>query len=587
MGNPLRTAVLSLLAPLAVALPAFAGEAVDKSSGTTISHSDEWRREPHVEQGSRKISLARPVEKGQFVRLIVEVGSADGFNADQWLEGENKSLGEQLTDVAKFQVDKSKLIGGLASTGYSTTAKIKDQDLRLRTYIVQRGPRVVVFREFSFNGAHEKLGDEAIEKLWSGISFGEAVAEVGDGTPQAGAEAGGMAAGEPIAIEDKLGNVKFTVPAGWSQMHPTPTDENQLIRGVFNRDDENGDRAMQVAVFRWEERNPAMFKRAPVEIVEMLVKRRVFSPYFGDDSEATLIRALRVDESKRLGSADVTCGFTVSSRTMKQMEAVREAQDKQRKGIKGVVVPEFEPTVVRGRVAILSPHIYLLYGQFRSDVASNEKLMAEWNKLVESFDLISSKPMPPALAVGRGSVGNTMEDPALQKEREEEIEHSQRGRQLHEIKFEIELPPGFKIVENSHQGQLIMVVVAQDAQNRWFKMTLQAVSKRAANETKGGNVQLDWSFDTELESWKSNWESKARGAKVPRKAQTVKIGNIKGKGYKELKGEVEGWPGTFMACVGDEEQWRCIIEVEMRGGFAKEYRKPVKKLLRSLRIKER
>jgi len=577
MGNPLRIAILTLFAPLL----AFAGEAVDDSSGTKISHSDEWRREASIEQGARRISLARPVEDGKFMRLTVEVGSADGFDADEWLAGEKMSWEKALSEPTEIKVDKAKTIAGLSSTGFSTSGNIKEASVRLRCYIVQRDAKVIVFREFSFNGAHEKIGDEEIEKLWDGISFQEAVTEVGGG---------GDEAAKPTEIVDQPGNMKYTMPGTWQLVQPAPAEAKGVIRGVFHREDENRDRVMEIAIFRYEEGNAEIFKKAPVEVIEMIIKRQVFSPYYGDGSDATITRNLRIDEGKQLGGADVTAGFIVSSRTMKQMEAVRKAEEDKRKGIKGVEIPEFKPTVVRGRVALLSPHIYLVYAQFRADVADNPQLIKEYETFVDSLTLIAAKPKPPQLVVGAGGkpirIGNTMEDPALAEERKDEVNHSERGRKLYEVEYSFKLPPGFQRVEGSTEGNRAFLIVAQDGENRWFTLTINAVSKRATGDKKGGNVALDWSFDKDLDSWKSNWESKARGSKV-KKEKNVRIGNIKGKGWEGLEGEIDGWPATFTCCVGDEEGWRNLIEVETRGGFAKKYGKDIKKLLKSIRIREK
>ena len=311
MGMPLRIALLTLFAP-ALAL---AGDVVDEGSGTKITHSEDWRRVPERQQGSRPIVLGNFVERGKYVQFTVDVGSADNFDPDSWIKGQKMSIGEQLTDMTELKIDKEERLGGLAATGFTTSGKLKDTPLRLRAYIVKHGPRVIVFKEISFNGAHEAIGEEALGKLWDGISFQEAVASVGGENPQK--------PGNPEPVEDKLGNVKLVLPPSWSQVHPTPADAKSYLRGVFDRRDDRGDRLVQAAIFRYEIPNPAMFKWSMAQVAEWVVKNDVFAPYYGEGSKPMLLRSLRVDESQGIDGVGDSCGFKISSRSMQ--EAAKQA----------------------------------------------------------------------------------------------------------------------------------------------------------------------------------------------------------------------------------------------------------------------
>jgi len=582
MGTPLRIALLTLLAPAL----AFAGDVVDDSSGTKITFTDAWRHMPEYQQGSRTIVLVNSVEDGKYVQFTVDVGSADNFDAGSWLKGQKMSVGEKVADMAEMKIDKNRTIGGLAATGYSTAGKLNGVPIRLRSYIVKNGTRAVVMQEISFNGAHETIGDEALDKFWEGISFQEAVASVGGENPAAP-----EAPAEPTPVEDKAGNFKLVLPPKWALVHKASTPDMPQ-RGVFERFDDRGDRVLQVGVIRWEIRDPSMFKQSMSQVAEWVVKRDLFSIYYGEGSRPMLLRSLRIDESQGVSGVSNTCGFMISSRSMQEIEDTREAEDKKRKGIKGVVVPDYKPTVVRARIAALSPHIYLVFGQFRSDVADNEQIQAEWKKIVDSFELLETSAKPPALTIPLGggqvvSVGNTIDDETLGKRRKFETMHSMKGkRNLYEAEWTITLPPGFKALEKKVQSETaVCVVVAQDSKNRWLKMTVNAVSKRARNSLKPANTDLNWSPNGTLETWKSNWESRARGDRV-RDDKNIRIGRLKGKGY-ELEGEIEGWPATFTCLVGDESQWRVLIEVETRGGFAKEYRKEMRQLMKSLRMRDK
>ena len=88
-----------------------------------------------------------------------------------------------------------------------------------------------------------------------------------------------------------------------------------------------------------------------------------------------------------------------------------------------------------------------------------------------------------------------------------------------------------------------------------------------------------------FETWASNWESKARGAKIPRKPQSVRLG-ISGKGYKLLEGTVAGHPGSFSGCLADKSGWRTIIEVETRGDANEVFKDQLKTFFRKLRFKK-
>ena len=46
-------------------------------------------------------------------------------------------------------------------------------------------------------------------------------------------------------------------------------------------------------------------------------------------------------------------------------------------------------------------------------------------------------------------------------------------------------------------------------------------------------------------------------------------------------------PATFTCCVGDEKSWRNLIEIETRGGFAEKYKNEIKKLIRSIKLRDK
>ncbi|MHC4938372.1 MAG: hypothetical protein ACYTHK_05335 [Planctomycetota bacterium] len=567
MGSPLRTVLVTLL----VTATALAGEVVDASSGVKIKHSDDWERVSENEQGSRKIVMVHRVERGKYVMFVVQTGTADNFNADQWIENEKKSIQSQLSDVGEMKVDKERRIDGRTATGFTVSAKSKDRPLRIRAYIVRNGPKVVVLQEWSYHGAHEAIGEATLKEFWDGIAFQEAQTEVGEGQEGSAAE----------SVEDTEGNYKIKKPAGWDQIRAAPTEAKSVDRTAYLRRSEDGGTVMYFDILRFEARDPSVFKQSPGEVIEDFAKRGLFTQFYGANSESMVMQSMRIDESHRLGAADSTAGYEISSRTMQQIAETREAEKKKAKGIKGVEVPDFKPKVIRGRIALLSPHIYIVRCEFRADVAGNAKLKAEYDKFVESFEFLQSGAKPPKLTLGPENIGDTMSDPANKKTRKGKKVFRATGKKSYQVEISYKLPPGFIVIPKAINRSVTSIyIVAQDSKNRWFKLELYHLHKQALAQKN----QQPQEKDVEFESWKSNWESKARGKSI-KKTDKWTIGGVKFEGYKELEGDVEGWAGTFTAGLGDAKGWRHFIEIETRGGFAEEYKKQVKAVLKGIKLK--
>ncbi|MHC4848251.1 MAG: hypothetical protein ACYTEG_07340 [Planctomycetota bacterium] len=567
MGTLLRTAFLTLIASASAA----AGEAFDASSGVKISHSDSWERLAEREQGNQRICLVNRVERGKYVMFVASIGTADNFNADKWIEHEKAAMEKQLTDMGELKVDKEKMVGGRTAAGFTVSAKAGDKPLRVRAYIVRNGPNVVILQEMSYSEAHAAIGDKDLDAFWQGISFQEGETDVG----------GGEAGGTEEVVEDKLGNYKIKKLAGWEQTRAAPIEAKTQFRTQYERRDDNGNTAMQVDVFRIELSDASMFKQSPGEIAEWLVKQGVFNGFYGANSEAMILNAMRVDESNGLGGADKAGGYEISSRTTQQIAETRDAEKKKAKGIKGVEIPDFKPTIIRGRIAMISPHLYLIRGYFRPDVADNAKLKTEFGKMVESFEFLESGAKPPSLQLGREDIGDTMSEPAEKKVVKGKKSFTATGKKAYTVEVRYKLPPGFQVIKKSlGRSQTSIHIVAQDSKNRWFKLELYHVNKQALAQK---NLKPQ-DKDVEFESWKSNWESKARG-KTIKKTSKFSIGGVGFEGYKQLEGDVEGWAATFTAGLGDSKGWRHFIVIETRGGFAEVYKKQIKAVLKGIKLK--
>ena len=173
-----------------------------------------------------------------------------------------------------------------------------------------------------------------------------------------------------------------------------------------------------------------------------------------------------------------------------------------------------------------------------------------------------------------------MSDPTLAKVRKDKVIHKESGRNTYRLEIKFKLPAGFARFQKSLGASVSTVIYAQDSRNRWFRLTLSHMSMRALGEQNKKPEDKKVTFET----WKSNWESEARGSMAD-KTKKFQMAGIRGEGYKNLRGEIDGWPATFNSVLGDAKGWRNFCRVETRGGFAKEYAKPIKALLKSFKLK--
>ncbi|MHC4341614.1 MAG: hypothetical protein ACYSX0_15565, partial [Planctomycetota bacterium] len=88
----------------------------------------------------------------------------------------------------------------------------------------------------------------------------------------------------------------------------------------------------------------------------------------------------------------------------------------------------------------------------------------------------------------------------------------------------------------------------------------------------------------DFETWKSNWESKARRTKVPRKTKKFNLGGLRGEGYRELEGVVDDFPASFTGLLQEKKGWRTIVTVETRGDGHVVFEDALKKLFKSMKF---
>ena len=357
-------------------------------------------------------------------------------------------------------------------------------------------------------------------------------------------------------------------------------DRPDFLGGQFEEALGGGNQVLRVTFWRIQENAAVFADDAPGDIVDRAIKNwRIFEGYYGPNSHNLLAGSAQVDDSISMGGADKCASYQVSSRTMQEISKTREAQKLKARGDKTVEVPKFKPTVIRGRLAMISPYIYFVVGHFRPDASENEALKKEFNAVLDSVEFLSASAKPPALTMNGQQIGNTLTDPANAKARKMVTPFSMTGRKTYKIELKYVVPVGWAVMEKKFGGNNSIAIYAQNANNGWAKILILHASHKAAGDKN--KVLPD--KEVQYATWKSNWESKARGSKVPRKPGAVKLGRLSGKGFKKLKGEVNGWPSTFDALQFDKSGWRTFVELETLGDI-EDLKPGLKAFLKSIKI---
>ena len=399
-------------------------------------------------------------------------------------------------------------------------------------------------------------------------------------------------AGQEVAapggrIEDADGNFRLELPSGWFVIGKIPDNPRAVLRFHAQRlasaEGQQGRLCAELQVWRFVSTSVETFtNRTPSDQLDRIDKSRStwIARYFGEGSRGTM--RSDVDGSVQLGGAETSAGFTYRGRTIKEDGKIREAEDLIRRGEKGVTLPEFPERELRGRIALLSPGIYVARVCLFPGFADDEALRAEVTTLLDSFEFINDKPFPPPLSYGGKRYGDTLKDPANATEREVRAVVSESARKTYRLAVECTVPPGMEVVPEKQRGKGVSVVlIGQDDQNNWVKVDITHASLLAI----GDRNKAVKDPRTAIESWRSNWEAKAKGARFPTKPdKNVRFGPFKGKGYKNLGGKVGPFAGSFRCAVTDKSNWRTRVSVETRGEGEKIFRTQLKQFFKSLKV---
>lgn len=391
-------------------------------------------------------------------------------------------------------------------------------------------------------------------------------------------------------VSDAVGNFQLTYPAGWTPAADPPEEEDLPVRvELLRATPRMGGAIGSVIVFRYRIGNVRIFEGTPGEALELLERELKFwDPIYGENATAYVRPEL--DGSRTLGSldADKSIGFHIASLTLDEQKELAEIERRIRSGDKTVKRPDWadHPIITRGRIGMISPYVYVVRVQTARFFGKHPALNAEIDAIIDSFRFLDTGARQPALNLAGERIGDTYSDPELEGERKIEVPHSETKRQTYEFELSFKLPPGWgAITEREKIGnpQVSTVVYAQDADNNWLRITFAHICIR---ELGGRSLAPPEQQCTE---WKTNWEGQAVRTEFPRKEDKFSIGAFRGKGWKEVTGQIAGFPVQFRALCADEGAFRHLIEMEMRASSddaRKRFEKELRSFEKSIRIRD-
>jgi len=594
---------LLFLAALLLAAPIRAQEddegvetIVDKRSGLRIAMPLGWAREDAREKGSVRFAAMYDLSRDRYVLFTVESGSAMGFDEASWLDNEKASAAKFLKSIDTPWSTEAVTVGGEKATRYTIGGKAnaeQDYNLRVRACGVVNGDTFFRIMELSFNKVHE---DEdvasAIDTMWKAVSFQEADPFAEEGEEDGGGVAGGAdtPAGEPVVIDDTEGNFKITAPPGWSIERAPPDDEEGQLRVVLMRRSPEGDDLAGLEIFRirWGNSETFVLEEPGDFLLNQVTKDMAFFEPYYEEGSGRIIRP-QVDVRTQLGGAEKSCSYEIRARRLSEDAKIEEAQKLIDRGDPNAKLPVIPELVIRGRMAMISPHIYIARCIFlRRDMSDNEKLVDEYRSIMDSWEFESTKAKPPQLQGKDGPLGDTRADPANKEDRKisREIEAKAGTKVLATLKLSYVVPAGFQEADVV-QGRAVseewpLQIVAQDENNGWVTIRMYAKHQR----TLPPRTVFDDKKQV-FETWISNFESRARGTgKMPKKPEKVRIGNLSGEGC-ELEGKIDKFHASEVDLVTDTSGWRIIVEIETRGTGATTFEEGIKTFRKRLRASKK
>jgi hypothetical protein len=389
-------------------------------------------------------------------------------------------------------------------------------------------------------------------------------------------------------VEDKVGNYKVTLPAGWVVESEPNEDPSAAYRMSITRVIADSDGVLaRMEFWRFPGGSDTFSNMTAGEILDLIEKNaKFFEGYYGEGT--TGLVTPEMDGGKTLGEADTGEAFEYRAIRPEEDAKIREAENLIRRGEKNVEVPEFKPIVVRGRLALISPYVYLVRWTSARSFADHEGLVAEAESILDSYSFFASGGKPTPLAFGKRdawhlAAGNTFENAPKKAVKEKRFAKA-TGRKSYFQELTYKLEPGFASLDQkkieSLSANLLAVIYAQDADNNWVKIVVQNI---CIKEGTTGLIDID----QQVETWKTNWAGQAERTDIPRRGEKVRYGQAAGEGYKLLTGKIGGFKATFTGIVWQKKGWRNLVEIETRGRGWELYQKQISKVVKSFRFKDK
>ncbi|MFQ5845247.1 MAG: hypothetical protein ACE5JG_09700, partial [Planctomycetota bacterium] len=421
------------------------GDRIDHAeSGVALTLPEGWERELEMEGGGVLLHAIYSRPGGKQVRFKIDVEPAADFDLDLWIEGQKDDreswIGEKNITEA-WTVDKDRVIGGTPAQGYVIAGNTKASDgkmypLRFRVYGLVNEGWFVRIEELSYNDAHREL-EEVLDRIWAAVEIRKPKPKELDLTPPVDADG--------AVFKDETGNVKqIKLPGGWQVLKGPPDTPDVVRRLVARRVDADGETVATLLMMRTLHPAAVFSQQTPTTLLD--AEKGRWKEVYGHQKFN-----IETNEGDLLDGAEKSASYVISGWTQDEEDQIREAEELQKRGEK-VKVPEFARTVNRGRIAMISPYVYLLNFSTRSARESeNQALLGELASVFESFRFASKEPGLPPLGTGDGILGDTVSDPQNSEPRTERLFHP-------EVEFIV--PPGFVQIKNTGAA---LEIAAQDA----------------------------------------------------------------------------------------------------------------------------
>jgi hypothetical protein len=392
-------------------------------------------------------------------------------------------------------------------------------------------------------------------------------------------------------VTDEKGNIKLKLPPGWDLTRKPSDQKDAISRFEVERANAKGELICRVRVLRYTPGGPALFaQESPSTAMPIINQQTNFFEFAYGHKDLEF----DVDESNLLGGADKSASYVVKNRTKTEWEGIHRLQQQINKGLK-LSLPDPPQIVMRGRIAMISPYIYITrVFHIRGAQGEDPALGADLKVMHEGFEFLSSKAKMPPLRVFETKLGDTLTDPAnakprkLQKVRIEAFSIKRKSTKPTAIlQVQYTLPKGFvqiKSPEIDKRKSLLFLIAAQDKENTSVVIALEAehISEQPLRNTAGSQAHVE--PKRVFESWRSSWETDAVGSgRLKDKPYKKSVGGKKAHAMK-FKGIRDGFPASRRNYMMEKWGWRILIQSDARGEGLEVFKRDIDVFFKSIRL---